>query len=103
MKSSSGKFSHCVEEALFVVWEGSRVDSANVATEPVDYVLVELIGFLIFKLDDFAVPSFLLDFLADGDGVFAVAIWSFIAAPDGLDDADGSSFFNVGVCYAGSH
>ena len=102
-EAGSRKFSACIEEAFLVVGEGAGVDSADVAAEPAGDILVELIGFLVFKLDDFAVPSFLLDLLADGDGVFTVAVGSFITASDGLDDADGFSILMTLSRNTGSH
>ena len=102
-EAGSRKFSACIEEAFLVVGEGAGVDSADVAAEPAGDILVELIGFLVFKLDDFAVPSFLLDFFADGDGVFTVAVGSFITASDGFDDADGFPILMTLSRNTGSH
>jgi len=102
-EAGSRKFSACIEEAFLVVGEGAGVDSADVAAEPAGDILVELIGFLVFKLDDFAVPSFLLDLFADGDGVFTVAVGSFITAADGFDDADGFPILMTLSRNTGSH
>ena len=63
MKSSIGEFSHSVEKNLLIIRERSRVDSANVSRVFVDNFLVDLASFIVFKLDYFAVPSSLFDFL----------------------------------------
>ena len=88
VKSGSGELPHGVEEALLVVGEGAGVDPADVAAVFVDDLVVDLVGLLVFELDDLALPALFLDLLEDGDGVLAVAVGSFVRPSDRLEDAD---------------
>ena len=98
VKSSVGEFSHSVEKNLLIIRERSWVDSADVSRVFVDDFLIDLVSFIVFKLDYFAVPSFLFDFFEDGDSVLSVSVRSFIRSSDRLEDADSFSLFYLVCC-----
>lgn len=102
-QTRGGKFSQEVKENLFTVRKRTRVDSANIARESVDDIMIDLLSFVIFKFDDFGVPSLGLDALDNGDGIFSEAVGAFVSATDGLEDTDSLSFFDFFRCNTGTH
>lgn len=102
-QSGIGESPEHVKEDLLVVWERSGIDTAYVATEPVDNICVDGLNFIVFKLDDLSSPSFCFDGIDDGNGVFAVTIWSLVIPSHRLEHADGSPLFQVCSSNAGSH
>jgi hypothetical protein len=81
-ESCGRKFSQSFKINFLVVWEGAGVDSADIASESMGDVMVDLLSFVIFKFDHFAVPALGFDGINNGYRILSVAIRSFVTASD---------------------
>lgn len=103
-QSSFRQFSQNFEEYFLVVGKWSRVHSSDVATESWNDVMINLFGFVIFKLDDFGVPAEFFYWFHNWQSILSVTVWSFIVSSDGLEDNNSFSFFDCIVLgTGGSH
>ena len=102
-QTGSRQFSQNVHEDLLTVGERARVDSANVTSESVDDVMVDLLSLIVLELDDLGMPSLSLDALDNGNRVLSETIGTFIRSTYGFKDTDSLSFFEFFRCDAGTH